>query len=592
MAGSYSTDLTLIGTGADGSSGVVELAAPYERSGNVTGNDGDIVYQGTQSFFATTPTQNARAYSLGFDNGSNVTIPSGNVFSIWTIHSVPGILSEQGDATPGIMVGLGTSTTVSTISSYAVGGKATYEEGGWRNYVVDPSNTPTGPDSGGNTGTAASTTGNSHFVMIYYQDTGPSRASPFAVDAIRTGRMILTATGGTSTGVDNANPLSSTAANFPQYQVFDDHNTGAALSIGGTSQTLVNGGFHRFGQIVENKGSYVCKGIIRLGVSGGSSIYFNDSSRSVVFEDTPDTYADFNRLEIRNAASTVILDSMSFSGLGTTSRGNFEMHENATVDFDSCSFLDMGTFIFQSNATLDDSSFRRCNTITTGGAAFTNCTFSRSNSSIATSASTTADFDGCTFLSDGTGYAIDLGTITGTVTQNVNCTFTNYDPGTDANGGSGGNANSAIRVNVASGNSLTLQVASGTSVPTVDNVAASAGTLSVVQTVNYTVENIRSGTNLQLIEDNGGTLTTIGGVDNVSASPSGVDSGFTVSTDPNNAGRFRVVYQYGYSADRNIYVAAVNVDFQSVYLSDVLGNTDDSIRITQITDRQYDAGSV
>jgi len=284
---------------------------------------------------------------------------------------------------------------------------------------------------------------------------------------------------------------------------------------------------------------------------------------------------------------------MVFSGLGTTARGNFEMVDNASVDLDGCSFVDMGTFIFQSNATIDSSAFRRCNTITSGGATFTDCTFSRSNSTSAVSATTTEDFDNCTFVSDGTGYAIDLGNFSGTSTMDVNCTFTGYDSGTDANSGTGGNANSTIRVNLQNtSDSLTINVASGTTVPTVDNVGA-AGTITVQQTVEYTVENIRSGTNLQLVEDQGGgTLVTIGGVDNVSATPTGEDSGFVTSADANNPGKFKVVYTYAYSADRNIYVAAVNVDFQSVYLNDVLGNTSDSIRITQIADRQYDPGSV
>jgi hypothetical protein len=584
MAGSYSTDLTLIDSGASG--GGTDTTAYSDLTNASLGDaDTDNAYQGTTSLVGLGATQANRGFSLVTNAAGNITLNAGEVFSVWGLFAGAGVLSSSAANPPGIMVVVGTATNA--ISTYVVGGSDTYSAGGWRNYVVDLRNTPTGPDNSGATGNSTSNT-NQYYGIAFYQLNSVNRSLPVNLDAPRHGRMIFTSTGGDNTSINNASPLSSSAANFPQMADYDDYNAGGTPTFG----SAVDGGFHRFGQVVFKEGVYVCKGIIRLGVNGGSSTYFDDTSRSISFEDTPDTYADFNRFEIANASSTVVLDSMTFTGLGTTSRGNFEMIDNASVDFDSCSFLDMGTFIFQSNATIDDSSFRRCNTITTGGAAFTNCTFSRSNNSIATSASTTADFDGCTFVSDGTGYAIDLGTITGTVTQNVNCTFTGYDPGTDANGGSGGNANSTIRVNLASGNSLTLQVASGTSVPTVDNIAGSPGTLTVVQTVNYTVENIRSGTNLQLIEDNGGTLTTIGGVDNVSASPSGVDSGFSVSTDPNNAGRFRVVYQYGYSADRNIYVAAVNVDFQSVYLSDVLGNTDDSIRITQVTDRQYDPGSV
>ena len=587
MAGSYSTDLTLI---ADGSSGTaVEANAYSDASGNSSG-DTDNAIQGTTAFVALSPTQNQpREMSILADNGSNVTINAGEVFTLYAFYSVPLVLFDFADSTPGAQVLVGTAT--GSISSYVVDGADTYYQGGWRQYTVDPRNTPTGNDTGGATGNITSNA-NRYYGIGYKQTTGPNRASPLGLDAVRYGRMILSAQGGDNTSVNNASPLTSSAANFPQMAAFDDHNTGGALTIGGTSQTLVDSGFHRFGQVIEENGAFLCQGVVRLGVSGtNNEVYFSDSTRTVSFKDTFNTYSSFNRIEIVNAASTVILDSIAFSGLGTTAPGQLEVVDNATVNISGCSFVDMGTTVFQSNSTVSGTAFRQCFSVTSGGGSFSNCIFSRSQSATgAVIASDISDFDSCEWISDGTGYGLQLTAASGT--QTTNNTFTGFDSGTDANGGSGGNANSAIRVDVSTGNTLRIEVASGATVPSVDNIAASPGTVQVVQTVNYTIENIRSGTNLQLIEDNGGTLTTIGGVDNVSASPSGVDSGFTVSTDPNNAGRFRVVYSYEYSADRNIYVAAVNVDFQSVYLSDVLGNTDDSIRITQITDRQYDAGSV
>jgi len=584
MAGTYSTDLTLI---ADGSSGNPTEASDYNQGATPSSGDTDNAIQGTTSFFALAPAQTNRSFSILADNGTGLTLNAEEVFTFYAFYAVPLVLGAFGDATPGVVAICGTATNA--ISTYAVDGDDTYYEGGWRQYTIDPRNTPTGELSGGGTGGTTSNT-NQYYGIGYNQISGTNRQSPMGLDAVRYGRMTMSSTGGDNTSINNASPLSSSAANFPQMTDYDNYNAGGTPTFG----SAVDSGFHRFGQIVEKNGAYICQGIIRLGIAGtNNEVYFNDTTRTVSFLDAFNTYADFNRLEIVNAASTVILDSMVFSGLGTTARGNFEMVDNASVDLDGCSFVDMGTFIFQSNATIDSSAFRRCNTITSGGATFTDCTFSRSNSTSAVSATTTEDFDNCTFVSDGTGYAIDLGNFSGTSTMDVNCTFTGYDSGTDANSGTGGNANSAIRVNLQNtSDSLTINVASGTTVPTVDNVGA-AGTITVQQTVEYTVENIRSGTNLQLVEDQGGgTLVTIGGVDNVSATPTGEDSGFVTSADANNPGKFKVVYTYAYSADRNIYVAAVNVDFQSVYLNDVLGNTSDSIRITQIADRQYDPGSV
>lgn len=585
MAGTYSTDLTLIAAGDGTDSAPTEFNA-YNAGGTFGTNDADNFIQGTSAFVALTPTQANRGNSIVHNEGSTVSIAAGDVLSLWGNFSVPGILASTTDNPPGAMVGVGTSTTA--ISTYIVDGADTYYEGGWRNYVVDLRNTPTGPDNTGDTGTAGAHA-NQYFGMVYYQTGDPTRASPYNLDGIRYGRMIMTCNGGDNTSINNASPLSSSAGNFPQMADYDDYNAGGTPTFG----SAVDGGYHRFAQTRFLNGAYVCQGIIRLGSAGSpNQTYFNDSNRTVVFKDCPLTYADFNRIEIRNSASTVVFDSMTFSALGTTARGNFEMVDNATLDIDGCSFLDMGTFIFQSNASVDDTAFRRCNLITAGGATFTNCTFSRSNNSTAVSSSTTADFLSCTFISTGTGYAIDLGTINTDTTMTSSSIFTGYDAGTDANGGTGGNANSAILVNVAnSGDTLTINVSTGASSPSVNNTGP--GSVVVQQTVNFIIRNIIADSSIRIIEDQGGgTLVDLGGVDNVAASPSGETSGFVTSSDELNNGKYKVVYSYTYTSDKNIFLVAQNFDYQHIYDSYTLGNTEQTARVSQITDRQYDPGSV
>lgn len=573
MAGTYSTDLTLI---ADGATGVPEEADAYNSAGGFASGDTDNAIQGVSSFVGLTPSQNNRGNSLLANNGTGLTLTAGEVVTLWGNFSVPLILNTFANAQPGGMVVVGTSTA--NISTYTVEGSDTYYQGGWRNYVLDPRNTPTGPENGGGTGNATSNT-NQYYGVAYWQATGPNRQSPFGLDGVRYGRMIMTCTGGTGTAVDNANPLLSSAGNFPQMSNYDDYNEGGTPTFG----SAVDGGYHRFAQARFQNGAYVCQGIIRLGDT--TATYFDDSSRTISFANNFLTYADFNRLEIRNSGSTVNLDSMSFSALGTVARGNFEMVDNATVNITGCSFLDMGTFIFQSNAVVENTAFRRCDLITIGGASFTGCTFSNSRATSSTSTTTLNNFDGCTFISDGSNHAVNLGTISTNTEMSSNNTFTGYAA---TNGSTG---NEAILVNVNAGITLTINVSPGTSTPSVYNTGA--GTVVVQQVVTFTIRNIISGTEIRLIEDEGGgVLTEIGGVENVAATPTGETTGFVVSSDEQNSGKFKVVYSYSYIADRNAFLVAHHLEYRHIYDSYILGNTSETARINQISDRQYDFGSI
>jgi hypothetical protein len=121
------------------------------------------------------------------------------------------------------------------------------------------------------------------------------------------------------------------------------------------------------------------------------------------------------------------------------------MTENADVNKDGCTFTDMDTFVYLSNATMIGSTYRRCGQITLGGATMSDCLITRSTAAIAlkcgTSVSSLSNTD---FVSSGTGHALE---ITGGTTHTLNgITFTGYAA---TNGSTG---NEAVYVNVSSGN--------------------------------------------------------------------------------------------------------------------------------------------
>ena len=101
-----------------------------------------------------------------------------------------------------------------------------------------------------------------------------------------------------------------------------------------------------------------------------TSVTFSDSNEVIIIDDCPHTYAEFNKVEINNASSSVTLTNITFISTATTSvaLGRFEVVDNATVTLSGCSFNNMDTFILQSNTAANNCVWNGCGTITAGGA--------------------------------------------------------------------------------------------------------------------------------------------------------------------------------------------------------------------------------
>lgn len=464
MPGFYATDLQPISTGSTADVGQT-FSGLTEFTGYVGGTltstttpDTDNFIQGTAAVTGLSTKSANTGSSIAFDRGSNLTINAGNILNIWVMYGIPSALDVFG-ATNGAGIQIAVGTSASAFSTYRVDGSDTLPYGGWKNYIVDLRNAATGPNTGGSTG--VTNPANRFYGFCSRQVAGFKTAAPIAIDAIRYGRQILSAINGTSTAVDNVTPLASTAANFPQMSYYNDYNLSGTPQLSGTNiGNAVDGGYHRFGSLQEIPGGYLARGILRIGTDA-SSVYFNDANRNINFEDLFLTYTDFNRIEIRNAASTVILSSCNFSFIERSSLitsgygkpyGNFEMHAAANVQLTGCNFIDFGTFIFQSSAVLTSTTFRRCGLVTANGASFTECLFVNSKSGAGSAAVTTSNlsvFSNCRF--DGTNvsnHAVLL-TSLGTGTMSWNSTYTGYATSDGSTG------SEVIYVNVASG-SLTI----------------------------------------------------------------------------------------------------------------------------------------
>jgi hypothetical protein len=153
---------------------------------------------------------------------------------------------------------------------------------------------------------------------------------------------------------------------------------------------------------------------------------------------------------------------------------------------DGCTFTDMGTFVFQSNSDVLNSTFRRCDAVTVGGASFTNVLFANSFAASSVLCTSLALLDGCDFLSDGSNHAVELTSIGGG-SMTWNCFLTGYVTGSSASPVTPtSTGNEAIYVNVASG-TLTINVADGASIPSIRSAGATVNVVAGQKTFSFTV---------------------------------------------------------------------------------------------------------
>lgn len=347
----YSTDLTTMNTME--SATFTEFASPYNGGGSPDAS-GENFIQGTDCYSQNTGKAVGLEISCVYDYGSDIasTLSTGDVFFAWLFYFAGTNLETY--ANSGWRFGIGSSTTA--WDWFRVGGSdyGSHKYGGWFNFAIDPTATQSGTIGGGNGGAYR------YFGNVPYTLAEVSKGDPLAVDAIRYGRGVISVTGA--------------GGSFSELAEYNDYNAGGTPP--GTSSTSVDSGRHVLGLFQDAGGSYLWKGLLSFGTTA-SSVTFSDSNETIIIDDCPHTYAAFNKIEVNNASSSVTLTNISFISTATTSNGvgYFEMVDNATVSLTGCSFNSMGTFIFDTNATVTGCTFNGCGQITHGGADFDSSNF-------------------------------------------------------------------------------------------------------------------------------------------------------------------------------------------------------------------------
>lgn len=392
----YATDLTDIIADMASTTGWTAIGTPAA----LTAPETDYFIQGSNCISKGSWSTAIRG--MIYDNGASFTVPTSGAVLAWLAYQATNSLDTTVGGGIRVIIGSGSGD----YDHFYVGGSDTLKFDIWAPYVVDP-----------NTATADTTTGTPSGTEQYVGGladipaSGPSKGSPFAVDALRYGRCELRYTNGQT--ADYAN--------------FD----GAAVYAGAT--------IRQWGLLDSVGGVYYMQGFHSFGLTG-TAVDFRDSNRAIFIRDTAKVVAAFNRLEMINSGSNVEWTNIAITALGTQSPGTFIVTAGAFTAI-GCTFVDMGTFTFLSTSEASLCIFRGCDQITAPGSDMTGSNVSGYEGTANTSAlvwDVATDPDG--LLDDmaftmGTTltHAIEFGTTSPLSMTLTGIDFSGYSASTDVN---------------------------------------------------------------------------------------------------------------------------------------------------------------
>ena len=534
-APSYTTDLVDI-TDAESGGTWLEMGSPYNAGGSKT-ESADYFIQGTQAAIqALSASKSGLLFSSVFDSTADQSGSFGTddcVF-MWQILAYGAALATY--ANGGLRLVIGSNADIDNADAYAVGGSdyGRNPYGGWQNVVVDPTNTADYTIGSGNSGSWR------YFGSMVNTIATISKGEVHGVDAIRRGRGEL----------------------IIEYGETDDYATFAGLAT--ENDKNVTSYYHRWGLFQAIPGGYLWKGLMSLG-NATNAVDFRDSNRNIYVDDTPKTFAAFNKIEVTNGSSNIEWTGINITSLipSGLSIGQFEMINDATLSWTNCVMTDLSTFIFDSNATLDAVTFRRCALVTQAGADIDNCIFDEATGAVALLVDNPDNIDNCSFVSDGTGHAIEL---TSACSGNSYTLTDFFVSGYATSDGSTGNE--VIYNN--SGGTVTINVDGGSGVSA---LSIRGGNVTLVANYSFTVTGLESGTEVTIVTS--GTSTVL----------HHTESAVTSDGD----GKYQITYSHGGGATVDVLIHHIDYkpDISNIYGLTLPGNNS-SAKVNMFADENYE----
>lgn len=527
---SYTTDLTDISTAESTTNW-----SAYGGGASGLAVNPDSAMQGTNCVGKQVSAADKGQY---YDNGSGITLGTGDHIFQWIFCTTPGLTDTR--ANKGVSVFIG--TTSANYCQYHVEGNNTYGAAGrvGKCYPIDYSVRSTNASEPYRTATGTPGA-NPQLFGGGLVTTASVKGENCCIDANRYGTgMYLTAGELTAAGDGSNNPCT-----FAGAQTTNDYND-------------ATNGYNRWGIFTLVGGSYEMQGTFAIGQnnSGTATLArFQDSDRNIVIVDTIHAASTFNKIIIDHASTYCYWTNISITALGTTAPGQLTVTSNDPIfEATGGTWTNIGAITLRSNTVLTGVTMRGTGLITQNSADITDCLIDASANTPAVLSNAPNLISGCTFVSAGTGYAIEI-TTPGTYTFAGN-TFSGY--------GTTGTANAAIYNN--SGGAVTLNITSGGSTPTYNN--GTSATTTINSNVSITVDGLKDNTEVRVY--NAGTTTYIDGIEDATSGTTN-DRFFTFSVAS------------GTAVDIRIH----NVTYEATAVLNFSTTSDTTIPISQRFDRNY-----
>jgi hypothetical protein len=232
-------------------------------------------------------------------------------------------------------------------------------------------------------------------------------------------------------------------------------------------------------------------------------------------------------------------------------RFNSSHNSGATLDFSGSSVV-KATVTLRSTVTLAGMSFIDCTSFTLNSAVLSDCAFDNTKVTAATLADM-ADITDTSFVSGGTGYAIEVSGSAAEVTL-TGLTFSGYAA---SNGSTG---NEAIYVNIASG-TVTLNISGGTT----PSIRTAGATVVVNNNVTITLTGLKNPTEVRVFDAGTQTERSGTGAENVTTGS----------------------YAFSVPASTSIDISILSLGYQNTRILAYSSASDASIPVSQVLDRQY-----
>lgn len=530
---SYSTDLSTFDL-CENNGGTFGEFTGMADGGTPDDTDIDDPIQGSYMTSASCSLKVGELQSIYADYGSGVTVPTDGAILIWNKFDAGGLLATQ--ANGGVRIVIGTSASV--WSAWKAGGydRIPNPYGGWYNYAINP----TARTADYTNGTI--TTYNLAGMAISLTAAGPTKGQPFKIDAIRYGRCSIIFEYGNST---------DGYANFSDAAAKNDANDGT-------------NGYNKWGLFSVYGGGYLWKGRMQIGTTS-NACEFQDSNAFILIDAVENCTSGFNLIEINHASTVVVWNNVIFKALGTVSPGAFIMNADADLTFNSCQFTDMSTFVFDSNASINDNIFRRCGQITQAGGSFDGCSFIDCTAAVSLLVDDPDVISDCYFESDGSNHAIRL---TSACAGN---SYTLTDLVVSGYASSDGSTGNEVIYND-SGGAVTINIDGGSGVSNISVRNGTNASTTLVANYSFTITGLEQNTEVTIVT--AGTTTVLFNVEN--------------ATTSDGDGKYQVTYSHsgGASVDILIHHPSYKPDISNSY-GVTLPSANSSIKVTMFEDENY-----